>query len=270
MNDLLVSIGLDNWRPVLAALALPPASLIVLALFGGLLIGRRRLLGWLMLLVACLGLWFTATGFAAQALRLWLLPPMRALSTGEIADLKKAPKAAVVVLGGGRVPLAPEYGVSDLAPLGLERLRYGIWLARTTELPLLFSGGLGHGSEPNGQTEAEIAARVAERDFGRALRWQETESRDTRENALRSVALLRREGIEHIVLVTHDYHMARARDNFQRAIADAGGTAMRLTVAPMGVMVWRPPRPIDFLPTRNGHYHTSLVLHEWLARLIGA
>lgn len=269
MNDFFVWLGVDGWRPVLTTLVLPPVPFIVLGLLGARLMVRRHLLAWGLVGLGALGTWFMCTEVAADALHKTLLPPARALTPAQVGELKRAPRAAIVVLGGGARPLAPEYGVSDLNALGLDRLRYGLHVARQTGLPVLFSGGRGHGAEPGSASESEIAARVAERDFGRPLRWQESESRDTRENALRSVALLRAQGIEHIVLVTHAYHMPRAQRNFERAIAASGG-ALRLTPAPMGVRTDEPPRLADFLPSRNGYLEMRLVLHEALGRLIGA
>ena len=271
MNDLLVWLGVDGWRPVLAALVLPPAPFIVAIVVGARLMVSRRLLAWFLILVSCLALWFGSTMAAATALRHWLLPPVRALAPSEIAELRKAPHTAIVVLGGGREPLAPEYGVSDLAPLSLDRLRYALWLGHETSLPVMYSGGLGYGAL-EGATEAEVAARVAARDFGRPLRWQEAESRDTRENAQRSLGFLRTQGIERIVVVTHAYHMPRALRNFERAVHASGAPAgsIRLVAAPMHLQPPRPLRLIDFLPTRIGHYDTQLVLHEWLGLLIGA
>ena len=268
MNDFLLWLGIDAWRPVLGALLMPPVPFLVLVLVGARLFSRYRVRAWLVVLLGCLGVWASCTQIVGHGLTHWLLPPTRSLAPTEIGELKKAPRTAIVVLGGGHRDLAPEYGVSELQPMGLERLRFGLWLARQTELPVLFSGGRAHGSAP-GQSEAEIAARTAERDFGRALRWTEAESRDTRENALRSVALLKREGIERIVVVTHGYHMPRALDNFRRAVAQSGA-AMQLVAAPMGITPMFKPRTIDFLPTRSGYNQVLLVLHEFFARLIGA
>ena len=80
MNDLLVWLGVDGWRPVLAALVLPPAPFIVAIVVGARLMASRRLLAWFLILVSCLGLWFGSTMAAATALRHWLLPPVRALT----------------------------------------------------------------------------------------------------------------------------------------------------------------------------------------------
>lgn len=268
MNDFLLWLGIDHWRPAVEALVMPPVPFLLLVLLGARMFSRYRVRAWLAVLVGSLGVWAMCTTAVGYALTHWLLPPTRSLTANEVADLKKAPRTAIVVLGAGHRDFAPEYGVSELPARGVERLRYGLWLSRQTELPVLFSGGRGHGTEP-GQSEADIAARVAERDFGRALKWTESESRDTRENALRSVALLRQQGIERIVVVTHGYHMARAMDNFRRAAAQGGGN-IQLVAAPMGIEPWSKARPMDFLPTAVGFQQVRLVLHEFVGRLIGA
>jgi uncharacterized SAM-binding protein YcdF (DUF218 family) len=268
INDFLLSLGQDAWRPLLAALLLPPMPFLFLALCGAGLLRRRPAWGWLLVALGGLLIWLSNTMAFSQALRMTLLPPHRALTPKEVRELKAAPNTAIVVLGGGRTLYSADYGVADLRPLGIERLRYGLWLARETGLPVAFSGGVAHGSQ-KGPTEAEIAARVAERDFRQSVRWLETTSHDTRENALHTVALLRSQGITHVVVVTHYFHIARAMGNFERAVA-LPGPAMRLTAAPMAVMPYVSPRFSDFLPSRGGAQETSYVLHEWLGRWGGA
>lgn len=268
MNDLLVTLGIESWKPAIAALLLPPTPFVLLVLVGGGLMRRSRGVAWALLLAGALGTWWMCTPVAATALTELLLRPPPALGTDQIASLKKAPKTAIVVLGGGRKSLAPEYGVSDLNHFGVERLRYGLWLSRQTSLPVAFSGGLGHGSQP-GSAEGEIAARMAAAEFGQPLRWTESESRDTNENATRTLPLMRTQGIEHIVLVTHGFHMRRALAAFERA-AQRASTPMKLTPAPMGL-----DAPIrgdwhDWLPSRAGFDKVNIALHEWLGRLAGA
>ncbi len=266
MNEIFSTLGIENWKPLLGALLLPPVPLLVLVLVGARLMFRRRLLAWLLVLLGVLGLWFSCTTVLGDALTRALLQPPPALMDSQIAELKRAPKTAIVVLGAGRRLLAPEYGVSTLREAGIERLRYGVWLAKETGLPLAFSGGVGWGSDP-GPTEAEIAARIAEREFGRALRWTETESRDTRENAFRSVALLEAQGIEHIVIVTHAYHMPRSLLNFQRA---AAGKKIQLLAAPMGMPAYGRARLGGWLPSVDGFRSNRYLVHEWVGRLMGA
>lgn len=231
------------------------------------------MLGWALVLLGCAGLWLAHTAAAGHWLQQnWLRPPP-VLPPASLGALQGQAQTAVLVLGGGSSPWRQEYETPDLHPRSVERLRYGAFLARRTGLPLAFSGGKGHGAGPTPESEAALAARMLQEEFQLALRWQEGDSRDTRENAERSVPLLREAGIRHIVLVTHAYHMPRAQRAFAQAIArgsEAGQTAMRLTAAPMGVPREGALRLHDFLPSSSGAEHTRLVLHELLGRLLGA
>ncbi len=251
---------------MLSALFISPLPLILMVLVGARLVYRRRLLAWLLILLGCAGLWLSTTEAAGGLLKRWLLRPPPALAGHDLSDLKRAPDTMIVVLGGGRRQLAPEYGISSLNPRTTERLRYGIWLARETGLPLAFSGGMGYGAEP-GLSEAEIAARVAANEFGFKLRLQEAESRDTRENAVKTLALLRPLGIHQIVLVTNDYHMRRAIGDFQQA---AEGRDLKIIPAPMGLPAGSQVHGRDWLPSLGGYEDCWIALHEWLGRLAGA
>jgi uncharacterized SAM-binding protein YcdF (DUF218 family) len=266
MQEIFLTLGIEGLKPVVSALLLPPVPLLLLVLVGARLMFSQRLLAWGLVLLAVTGLWLTATAGLGGFLLNNVLRPPPTLRSSDIAELRRAPNTAIVVLGAGRRLLAPEYGVATLKPRGIERLRYALWLARETSLPVAFSGGIGHGAEP-GPAEADIAARIAERDFGRPLRWLETESRDTRENALRTVAMLKPLGIEQIVLVTHADHMPRSLANFESA---AAGLKLRIVAAPMGGPGGGPSRPYHWLPSADGFERTWVVLHEWLGLLAGA
>ena len=267
MNDIFLALHIEGWKPALSAVLLSPLPLLVLILAGARLMFRHRITAWLMILFGVLFVWLTTTQGFAQALKLWLVRPPPVLAEGDISGLKRAPKTAIVVLGAGAKRLSPEYGVSNLNQASIERLRYGLWLSRETNLPVAFSGGVGYGAEPGMQTEADIAARIAEREFGRPLKWTESESRDTRENAVKTVALLQGHGIEQIVLVTQDYHMRRSQRNFERA---AENRNIRIVPAPMGGPSGGPPRLYDWLPSRTGYEANWLVLHEWVGLIAGA
>ena len=219
MNHLFVQLGIESWKPLLTALLLPPVPWLLLILVGAWWPSARRGPGrWVVLLGVVGHLGSAPAPGTARLLSHHLLQPPPALDSHRIAELQAERKTptAIVVLGGGVEPHAPEYGASNLTETSLERLRYGIWLGRRTDLPLAFSGGVGwaqHDSVP----EAQVAARIAASEFGRPLRWTEDSSRDTRENALRTIELLRPAGIRHIVLVTGATHMPRALRDFQRA-----------------------------------------------------
>jgi uncharacterized SAM-binding protein YcdF (DUF218 family) len=270
MNDLFVRLGLEAWKPLLSALVLPPVPLLLLVLWGAWRLARRRAAGWAAVWLGLVLLWASGTAALGNALINLLTTPPPALAAAERAALAGAPHTAIVVLGAGRKLLAPEYAAADLKPLTLERLRYGLWLARQTRLPLAYSGGLGYGSPP-GPSEAAVAGQIAKRDFGQTLRWAEDQSRDTNENARYTVALLHADGIRQIVLVTHDFHQRRALADFERALR-ASGVAMRLVPAPVGLRPNLGPGWVlgDYLPTAEGFALTQLALHEWLGRLAGA
>ena len=266
MNELVAALGIESWKPALTALVMPPVPLLVLVLIGARQMFRRRLLAWLLILLATLGLWFSGTQALGHVLVQGLVKPPPPLAGSELAELRRSPKTAIMVLGAGRRLTAPEYGVSSLNFRSAERLRYGIWLARETGLPLGFSGGVGHGAAA-GASEAEIAARVAEREFNKTLRWQEGESRDTHENAVKTVALLQPQGIEKIVVVTDALHMRRAVANFERA---AEGKPIRIVAAPMGIRGSGHLSGADWLPSLQGYEEVWMALHEALGRLLGA
>lgn len=268
MNELFARLGLLALKPALAALVLPPVPLLVLVLLGAWVLPRRRRAGWTLVLAGLAGLWLMCTPAVGGALLRALTQPPPALAPAQRHRLADAPRTAIVVLGAGRRLDALEYGEADLKPMTLERLRYALWLARATRLPVFYTGGVGRASPP-GPTEAEIAQRIAERDFGLKLRWTEDRSRDTRENAAYSVPLLHAAGIEHVIVVTHDFHQRRALADFERALRHQGVT-MRLTAAPVGVSPRGRGEFADWLPGAEGFELTRLALHEWLGWLAGA
>ena len=272
MNELLLQSGASGWKPLIGAVLLPPLPLLLCMLLGAALAHRRPFSGWLLLLAGAAGIWLSSTTAVGEWLQRQLLQPARALSLDELNQLRPrragAPGSAIVVLGGGRESYAPEYGAPNLSPLSMERLRYGLWLSRETGLPVAFSGGSGH-TQPAGPAEAEVAAGIAAGEFGRPLKWLESASRDTRDNAGRSVALLRAAGITRIVLVTHGWHMRRSLRAFEQAIADSGG-GLTLVAAPMALARDESVAPLAWLPSRAGFSATRLALREALSLLAGA
>lgn len=268
MNELFSLLGIESWKPVLTALVLPPVPLLLLILIGARLILPRRGLGWLFVLIGTVGIWLSACNGVGSLLMQFMVRPPPALSADAIAQLKADVKAhqplTIVVLGGGRDAFAPEYGRSTLRPRSLERLKYGVWLARETGATLGFSGGVGWGDR-SGPSEAEVAAYVAAKDFGLPLKWTEDDSRDTRENAIRSVALLKQAGVTRAVLVTHGWHMPRALRLFDAA---AGG-AIEFIAAPIALAPLSRGGAVDWVPSAEGFERVRLVLREGLARLAG-
>ena len=270
VNQLFVLVGIESWKPFLSALLLPPVPLLVLMLLGTRLIVSRRGVGWLLVWVGASLLWLSSTMGTARVLAQVLLDPPAALSSARVAQIKAQAQArrpmAIVVLGGGLQPLAPQYGASDLNAVSVERLRYGLWLNRETGAPLAFSGGSGWGNPQGVMPEARIAARIAAQEFGRPLEWVEDRSRDTRENAVRMIAMLKAAGIDHIVLVTHDWHVRRA----VRAFEEAAQGKIRIEPAPLGTLNLPSQGVQAWMPSNTGFAMVRNVLHEALGVVLGA
>lgn len=271
MNDIFATIGLLDWKPLLTALLLPPVPLLLLVLLAWWWRQRHAALATVTLTLALLGLWFTQCQVSASLLEQHLATAP-ALTPARLADLRRqwrADRSVVLVLGGGVRTLAAEYGEAHLGALAMERLHYGLWLGRQLQTPVMFSGGRGHAQQA-GPPEAEAAARIAARDYGRPLRWIEADSRDTRENAHHSLQLLQREGISDVLLVTHGWHMLRARRDFEQEAARAG-RVMRIVPAPMGMPADADTVPVlRWLPSTDGQKRVRRALREWVGWFAGA
>jgi uncharacterized SAM-binding protein YcdF (DUF218 family) len=171
--------------------------------------------------------------------------------------LKRHNIQAIVVLGGGVEHQAAEYGGPVLSPDAMSRLVYGVYLAQATKLPMAYSGGVGWAADDTQIPEARVAALALRYIGGPPLRWQENQSRDTRENALNTAQLLRADGVTRIALVTHAWHMPRSIQHFEAA-------GLSVLPAPMG-FVRSDARPLlQWLPSATGLRDSTWVLREWM------
>jgi uncharacterized SAM-binding protein YcdF (DUF218 family) len=245
---------LGELKPILVTLALPPLGLLLLAAAGWALAWRRRGAG-LALIGLSLAL-LMALGSHAVALHLArnLLPQYAPLALNELASVQ-----AVVVLGGGVVPVSPEYGQPQLGHASFARLRYGAWLAKRSGKPLGFAGGRGW-VNPGGDVppEGDIAGRIAADEFGLSMTWIDNRSRDTAENAAEMARLMRPAGVQRVALVTDSWHMPRALQAFRRA-------GLQPLPAPMGFPVAGARPLLEWLPSLGGWGLSYAVLREALA-----
>jgi uncharacterized SAM-binding protein YcdF (DUF218 family) len=240
-------------KKILTALLLPPLGPLLLIALGGWLARRQRRAGSLLAGVALLGLIALSLPIVGNALlrSQETFPPLAA------AALQGA--QAIVVLGGGSRYAAPEYGGDTVNGQSLQRLRYAAVLARRSRLPVLVSGGAPFGGRP----EALAMQDVLENDFGIMVRWTETASRDTAENARLSAAMLAAGGVRRIVLVSHAWHLPRAAALFERQ-------GLVVIAAPTGFTTDSPALLENLLPSALALEKSATALHEWLGRLADA
>ena len=249
-------MSLGELKPILATLVLPPAAPLLLALLGLVLAIRKKAAGLLLAFAGIALLWFLSCHAVAVWLAQTILPQYAPLT---VPALKSGAVQAIVVLGGGVHPVAPEYGEAQSSPAAAMRLRYGAWLAGQTGLPVAFAGGMGWGAaDAQVLSEGEVARRMAEQDYGLKLRWVDDRSRDTAENASLLRPLLQKDGVQRIALVTHAWHMPRSALAFER-------TGFTVTAAPMGFMLPSRNSALEWLPSSDGLDASRLVLKEWLA-----
>lgn len=238
-------------KNMLGTLLLPPANGLLLLLLAGIFRRRRWAFG-----LAVLG---------GGLLFIQSLPPVASALMASLEQragpvlTEPAGAQAIVVLGSGLNLNTMEYGSDTATERTLVRLRYGATLARRYQLPVLASGG----TPPQGnRSEAEVIAEILEQEFGVPVRWRETKSEDTADNAAMSAAMLRAAGIQRIILVTQAFHMLRARRLFEAA-------GLEVIPGPTDFKSRRdqPLSAYDWLPKAGALYTSYYALHEWLGLL---
>ena len=190
-----------------SAFLLPPFNLILLGAAGILLLKRREALGMTLITATLALLYLLSIPIVADALLQVLEAPPEKNPLNDTIQ-------AIVVLGGGTYYYAPEYGDHTVGRYTLERVRYAAKIYRATGKPMLAAGGAPLG---NRSSEAMQMKAVLEEEFLVPVEWVEETSGNTRENAYMSFAILQKQGIRQIALVTHAWHMPRATREFEQA-----------------------------------------------------
>jgi uncharacterized SAM-binding protein YcdF (DUF218 family) len=167
--------------------------------------------------------------------------------------------AAIVVLGGGLKHDGREKpNQLTLNSRTAIRAQHGAYLSKKLSLPVLVSGGIVAEFK---ESEALVMARTMQDDYGVQVRWQETLSRTTAENARFSAMLLQGQGIKKIILVTQAYHMRRSALAFE-------AQGIEVVMAPCGFMGGVDvDTHLAWLPSLSGIESTYLATHEMVGLL---
>ena len=240
-------------RYLLKTLALPPMVNLLVILLAVLLLQRWTVLRNSVIALSLLSLAAVSmpitSHYLARSLERY---PALNLTTLELAEYD-----AIVVIGGGRLRAAEEYENTDI-PNGrtLERLRYAAFLQRRTGLPIMVAAGsVWDGEAP----ESVFMRQVLERDLFATVRWEESASRTTWENAVFAKRALAKEDVNRVLLVTHALHMPRAMYSFTQA-----GFEVRAAPTILTSEQTEPFDALDYVPTARALYRSSAALHELL------
>lgn len=237
-------------KTLVVAFVLPPAGPLLLIAAGLLMLRRLKRLGSLLA-------WFGVTAMLVLSIPIVSAGLTWLMDDAPVFEPRNASAAeAIVVLGGGMRRAAPEYGGDTLNCLTLERVRYGAWIAERTGLPILVTGGYRF----EGPSEAQVMSRALEKEFKIPVRWVESTSRNTHENAILSAKVLRESGVRRIILVAHAVDIHRARTEFEKA---------GFQVVPAPTVVPRPHLDSyrELLPNTAALQSSTLVLYELLANV---
>jgi uncharacterized SAM-binding protein YcdF (DUF218 family) len=259
-------------RNLLSELLTPPGIWIVWVLLMLFLIKKHELIKKSLITVGLVMIWVTSTNYFAvhftNIVGHWINWPPHITSTAsysnDLLNGNSENPQAIVILGGGRrkgaLETPPDYQQQDLSSSSIERLRYGVRLARQTKLPILVTGGTPDKASKQELSEAFMMKLVLEQELSLSPQWLEDQSNTTQENAIRSAEILKKEGIKSIYLVTHFWHMPRAKAVFEKE-------GLNVIEASMGFYQKTAFNPLDFYPSSEGFQRTRWIWHEILGNL---
>jgi uncharacterized SAM-binding protein YcdF (DUF218 family) len=248
---------LDLLNALFRALILPPASLFLLIVIGLLLWRRWPRAGRIIAGSGLAALAFLSSNAGAS----FFVRPLEAMTSPLLAP-ERAGAQAIVVLAAGRLQDAPEYAGRDIPDYyALARLRYAAHLQRRTGLPMLVTGGNGDSlaadARDRAYQKADAMTAALREDFGVPVRWIEPQSRNTAENAAYSAAMLRKDGVRRILLVTDAMHMPRSRTVFELA-------GLEVVSAPTMFFGDQARSLGAWVPSAEGMRRSWYAMYEWL------
>ncbi|MGB3290131.1 MAG: YdcF family protein [Burkholderiaceae bacterium] len=233
---------------LLSQVVLLPGSLLLLLLTGCVLLwSRYRRSGSAAITLGIVTLAVLGMPFTAMHL-IRTLEVYPAVSPSDLAQAR-----AIVVLGGGIDHNQPEYAADVSNGFTLERLRYAAFLHNHHDLPILVTGG----NPSGGEAEGWVMKRELESLFNVPVRWLEVESNNTAENAALSWKMLQADGVSTIALVTHAWHMPRAKRVFEQA-------GFTVIPAPTGFHTVDMKGAMNFIPQARYLNLSNIAIREWV------
>lgn len=241
-------------------LAVYPVGLTILLTLLGVLVGLRwRWSGRVIVVAAMLWLWVAAMPATSN----WLIGTLEERYPTAPADTYQ--EADVVVLLGGLAWTAPAPGNPIDFTDAVDRALFAadIYQAGVAPVILISGGNLPWADAALSEAEliADLLIDLGVPEEGIVL---ESESLNTRENAVNSAAILKARGWETALLVTSAWHMPRAVDAF---------AVVGVEVVPAPADARRRPllgNVLDWLPDSLALATTTIAIKEWVGRIVYA
>lgn len=235
---------------IITAIILPPFNVLILLFFALLF----QTLQWHKLrnfcaVIAIAVLYVFSIPYTSQKLEQYLITEDN-LSLNEYKSAQ-----AIVLLGGGIRDNKEIYSKIAVSSMGLERMRYAAYLQKNTELPLLITG-----SASNGNPEATFMAKELETFFNVPTKWLETKAKNTQENLEFSREILLQANVKKIILVTHQWHMPRAKLLFERAGFEVLPASIGNGIVPESYAL----HTLHFIPQAGALNTNSNLLREYI------
>ncbi|VAX14697.1 protein of unknown function DUF218 [hydrothermal vent metagenome] len=240
---------------IIQTLLMPPALMIIIILTGLVLLHWSRRYGKILIISGTVLLVASSLPVISDN----LVSAMENIPALSKEQIKNTDAKAIVILGGGSYPEAPEYEGDTVSTATLERIRYGAYIHKQDNLPILVTGGRVLGYTKT--AEATLMAKVLENDFHTPVKWREDQARNTWENAQYSYRMLAMGKIKKIILVTHALHMPRAVMSFKAAGFEVIPAPLSFHQSGNDIHIF------DFLPQAGSMETTHNMLHEVIGTL---
>ena len=153
---------------------MPPGIWLLILLLTLFLLKKRELLQKALIVCSVLMIWLTSTNyFAVQLTHLFgsitaSSEPLNNKTLEAKRYSEQHSEQAIVILGSGRRGGAieyPEYQNQDIGVRAMERVRYGVTLAKATHLPILLAGGAPDASATHELAESDLTQRILKNEF---------------------------------------------------------------------------------------------------------
>lgn len=239
-----------EFTKIITTVILSPFNVLILWLFSLLFIRFQfKKLAYLAALLGISILYIFSIPYTSQKLQ-------DSLVTEDNLTVKDYQSAqAIVLLGGGLRDSKEIFGKLATNAIASERVRYAAFLQKETQLPLLITG-----SSPNGTSEAAVMARELSLFFNVPTEWLEEKAKTTKENAFFSHEILKKEGINKIILVTNQWHMQRAKWLFEQVGFEVLPASVGAGITPETYGL----NYMYFMPQSGALHSNMLSLKEWI------